>query len=336
MKALFTLFILPTFFVLNSCNKNITSKEIIADRLISKILLIPYKDSIFYEGKYISFNHYSLKNKSDLNSYQKSIEGIFQLNFKSATKSRFNLLHRCNKATENKILYWSQQFFNQIYPIYFKYEVSYNFRLVYFKDREELKNKTRIDAFGFYLQSDHNNPYHLTNRILYSYCNSGIGTLWHELIHAFIDVNSPLVPPDWFGEGLASFYEEASLINGKVIDGYTNWRMPALIKAIKNKDTYPLSKFLRAYHFHQVHSYPQARFLFCYLWMKGIIQAFSRNFVYLIIPKYDKEIWGDKAIETLEELTKKDIEEINKEFEKLSLKFKKPQKLNMEKLGKPQ
>ncbi|MEM7182753.1 MAG: hypothetical protein AAF518_17705 [Spirochaetota bacterium] len=312
---------------LSFCWSSPKIKPPVKDRLVSYTVLQAGTTDIFYEGRYISKDVYLQKNQKDLLSYHRSIEQIFQMKFKAATQSRFQLIHKCSKARERKLLRWAQVFFEQIYPLYFKYEASYNFRLVYFKNRKELQKATKMNAYGFYLLGDRQNPYHLTKRTLYSYCNSGIGTLWHELIHAFVDINVPVAPPDWFGEGLASFYEEASLRRGRVIEGYTNWRMPALISAMRKKKTYPLSKFLRGYYFYQVHSYPQARFLFCYLWMKGWMQEFTKQFLYEILPKYDRLSLGDKAIALLEKIAKQDIEIMNLEYEKLARKYPRPQKL---------
>ena len=60
---------------------------------------------------------------------------------------------------------------------------------------------------------------------------TGIGTIIHEMVHAFMDNNFPDAPV-WFEEGLASLYEGTKLDeNG--LRGDLNWRLPWLKEHIK-------------------------------------------------------------------------------------------------------
>ena len=72
-------------------------------------------------------------------------------------------------------------------------------------------------------------------RTLVMNISTGGGTLVHELTHALIDFDFPLVP-DWFNEGLASLHEACHILPDESrIEGLTNWRLPGLQQAVAER-----------------------------------------------------------------------------------------------------
>lgn len=110
---------------------------------------------------------------------------------------------------------------------------------------------------------------------------TGTGTLVHELIHAYLHTDLPVIPP-WIDEGLASLYEQSVEVNGE-IRGLVNWRLPMLKKAIKEKQIIPLNELtaLDKAGFSgnniELH-YAEARYLCYYLQELGVLRKFYRAY----------------------------------------------------------
>lgn len=110
---------------------------------------------------------------------------------------------------------------------------------------------------------------------------TGGGTLVHEIVHPFMAANFPKCPP-WFNEGLGSLYEQSHERNGRIV-GLTNWRLPVLKQAIRNKTTIPFKDLcaLDDEAFYRQDSnahYPQSRYLCYYLQERGLLIRFYREF----------------------------------------------------------
>ncbi|MGC4114542.1 MAG: C39 family peptidase [Myxococcales bacterium] len=109
----------------------------------------------------------------------------------------------------------------------------------------------------------------------------GYGTLVHEIVHPYMHVNFPEVPP-WLNEGLASLYERPAEADGHII-GYVNWRLPALQQAIRAKAV-PSFKTVfemdenKFYNDDDDH-YAQSRYLCLYLQEKGLLRTFVAEFL---------------------------------------------------------
>jgi Protein of unknown function (DUF1570) len=110
---------------------------------------------------------------------------------------------------------------------------------------------------------------------------SGLGTLSHELVHPYMEVNFPDVP-SWFNEGLASLYERPSEKKGRII-GLPNWRLPNLKKEIKAKTLPKLTTLLatKRDEFYEANydAYAYARYLVYYLQEQGKLQEFYKTFL---------------------------------------------------------
>jgi hypothetical protein len=111
--------------------------------------------------------------------------------------------------------------------------------------------------------------------------STGGGTLVHEIVHPFMAANFPACP-SWFNEGLASLYEQAGEVDGR-IHGYVNWRLPGLQAAIKAKRVQPFELLCSTtteqfYHQDPGTNYSQARYLCYYLQEHGLLEKYYREF----------------------------------------------------------
>lgn len=109
----------------------------------------------------------------------------------------------------------------------------------------------------------------------------GAGTLVHELVHPYVEANFPAAP-SWFNEGLASLYERPTSRKGHVL-GLTNWRLPSLQRAIRDKSLPPLTTMLAStrdgFYEASYDSYAYARYVMQYLQDQGKLTAFYEAFV---------------------------------------------------------
>jgi hypothetical protein len=252
------------------------------------------------------------------NRLKSNLKDLFDLDFRIKTYKYFNIAYRSKEYQIKRIEEYINFFYNEIYSRYFIYEMRKAINIVYFRDRREFRKKTGTDYYGFY------GPEINT---FFTYTGSGHGTLWHELMHAFINNNSPIRPQQWFDEGLASFYEMSFIKNKKVSEGYTNWRLPSLQKAIGKKKVISLKKMITGNRFTDNNGYAQARHFFCYLWIHNKMITFVRKYLYELLPKYDNKSIGLEAVKLIEKLFKKNIDDIDNDFQTVVLRFRTDQKL---------
>ncbi len=149
----------------------------------------------------------------------------------------------------------------------FKDDVSYR------KCLKEFFKEEPFTPFGFY--SSH-------HRCLFMNIATGGGTLVHEIVHPFMEANFPGCPA-WFNEGMGSLFEQSGESGGR-IRGYTNWRLPSLQKAIKNKTSAKLQEVISMsntefYREDRGTNYAQARYLCYYLQEKGLLIQFYKEFL---------------------------------------------------------
>jgi len=107
----------------------------------------------------------------------------------------------------------------------------------------------------------------------------GIGTLYHELTHALMAVDFPQVP-DWFNEGLGSLHE-GSYVTRRRLVGVTNWRYPALRRALNAGKLRSLRELITRDDFYTYRTgmnYAQARFFVQFLQQKRILRKFYAYF----------------------------------------------------------
>lgn len=108
----------------------------------------------------------------------------------------------------------------------------------------------------------------------------GAGTLTHEVVHPFVEVDFPKAPA-WLNEGLASLYERPTERNGHIW-GLVNWRLPSLKREIRAGSLPPLATLLAStsdeFYDAEYDSYAYARYLMLYLQDKGKLGAFYKQF----------------------------------------------------------
>ena len=186
-----------------------------------------------------------------------------------------------------------------------------------FKDKESYEtNCKRIfhttpdTPYGYFSHAD---------RALVMNISTGGGTLVHEIVHPFIAANFPECP-SWFNEGLGSLYEQCGEEDGK-IQGYTNWRLPGLQKAIRKKEV-PSFKTLCStttdefYEKDPGTNYSQARYLCYYLQEQGLLQKYYKQFH----ANCEDDPTGYKTLQKV--LGRRDIAEFKKEWEAYVLKLR--------------
>lgn len=239
----------------------------------------------------------------------------FQLDFRVRKYEGFFLAFQRESAYVKRMAYYIKEFNRQVYGRYFLRPLRLPVTVVYFKNSATFRKKTKSNAYGFYLPLENT---------LYTYEGSGHGTVWHEIMHAYIDQNSKVYLPQWFNEGLAAFYEMAFLRKGKVTEGYTNWRHPSMRRAISRKSISHINKALRQGAFDDGFGYAEARFLFVYLYKHKQLVTFVREYIKLVEAG---KPYGPSAIELLIQLRKKKINQINREYLQLAMQLKKNQKV---------
>jgi len=132
-----------------------------------------------------------------------------------------------------------------------------------FGDRE-------LPHFGYYRSA---------SRTMVMNIATGTGTLVHELTHALIAPDFPDVP-SWFNEGLASLHEQC-VVQADDVVGLTNWRLPALQKAIRDGKLRPLRELMTQGDFYgrqEGLNYAQARYFVMYMQHRGVLKAFYEHF----------------------------------------------------------
>lgn len=287
----------------------------------------PQSDSagkLFYKLAYHTPAELTAVKQDELAKWQISLKQKYDLDFKTKQFDKyFHIAYRCTDTQESSLEWVTTVFFKDIYPRYFLYEPLHPFQIVYFKDKQEFTKYTQSTAYGFYQP---------TTKTLFTYTNSGEGTLWHELIHAFVDANIDHPIQQWFSEGFASFYEMGGIHDNKFVEGYTNWRLPLLQKMLQRPSYLPLPAFMQEDSMTEEHGYAKARFIFCYLWRYNKMEIFVKKYLYELSANYKKRRLGEEAIATLAHLVGKDIKSIEREYKQWAIDFLPFQK--MEKLKK--
>ena len=143
----------------------------------------------------------------------------------------------------------------------------------YIKFNHAFLNSTERDAVAGYYTKDKD--------ALVLDITTGIGTIIHEMVHAFMDNNFPDAPV-WFEEGLASLYE-GTIMDDKGLKGDLNWRLPWLkenIQADKLGSFKMLSDANVSAFYEDNHvsiNYAQSRYLFYYLQEKGLLLEYYKT-----------------------------------------------------------
>lgn len=168
-----------------------------------------------------------------------------------------------------------------LWDTYFEAQPDRPITVLLFTDREtyddyadRLFGDRSISIYGYYKPSI---------RTLIMNIGTGGGTLVHELTHALIDFDFDAVP-DWFNEGLASLHEQCRFREtaGKHwIEGLENWRLPALQKAIDQKQLGTLQEMCANPDFRGPNvglNYAQARYFCMFMQQQGKLADFYQRF----------------------------------------------------------
>lgn len=276
-------------------------------------------ESVEYMGQRIPRPEYEARTKKQALIFQSELKKRFRLEFKIRRFKYFVLACRCNVKRRNHLQFYTEQFFKQIYPRYFRYEPRQIFKIVYFKNRKEMFKVTGRASYGYYTFKD---------RTFYTYVGSGHGTLWHEMMHAFIHAEYSGSRPQWFEEGLASFYEMAFLdARGRLKEGYANWRLPGMQKRLRAGKIAALSNALQNYAFNDQFHYAEARWFFAYLWMESKLDRFVIYYLNNLQNIRDPHQRFIALQSYLQSLLGKKWTQIENEYRATALRAKKNQKL---------
>jgi hypothetical protein len=308
------------------------SGQIIANDSIKEIISEPKSNSqdILYLRKKYSFEDYKSIKEDEIEKFKKlNLEFYKKVKFNYSYTKYFNIAYACSNSDFNILFNKMKVFFYDTYPKYFHLEPRFTVRVVLFKNKSEFEREMEAGgSYGFYFPEE--KYWTPTAKTFFSYCGSGPGTAWHEMIHPFVDFFAK-DSQQWFNEGFASFYEMGSTTEKNFIEGFTNWRHPELQEVIRSKKLTPLKKFLLEENMREDYGYAYARFFFCYLWTKNLMIPFVKEYIFELYPNFKGKKLGEKTIETLERLTNKKIDDIQIELESLALKLKKYEKLKQSK-----
>ncbi len=133
------------------------------------------------------------------------------------------------------------------------------------------------------------------------------------MMHALVHRHARCEPQEWFNEGLASFYEMASLDHGRITAGFTNWRQPILRAAIRSGKVTRLRALLQKTTLGAA-DLALARFLFVYLWLHGANVPFARTYLETHCPKARGAALGTLAAGTLETLLGRSLHDIERDL----------------------
>lgn len=244
---------------------------------------------------------------------------LFKEEFAVLTSKYINMAHRCGGRDMEALLQSAGIFLREIYPKYFTGKMKSPVNVVYFRDREEFVRHTGTEYYGFFGPG---------SSTFYTYCTTGNGTLWHELTHAFIHGNAKTRPQYWFDEGLASFYVLIAIENGKVTEGYANWRMEILKNAAREGRLVHLREMFLDKRLPEDPGFSQARLFFCYLWIHGKMVPFVKNYLEDLLPVYRGEELSRMAMKSAQLLMGKSIDAMNGECLELVRSLKNNQKLH--------
>lgn len=287
------------------------------------------KELIYLDQK-ISLSEYKEKKSKEIEVMKSLYPSLYQnTKFKYAYTKYFNIAHACSNSDYDKLKSKMLIFFKDSYPKYFPTEPKYAVRVVMFPNKYEFKKEMGFDSYGVYYPKQE--KWTPTAKTFFSYCGSGPGTAWHEMIHAFSDFFANYEnTQDWFTEGFASFYEMGATYENKFLEGYTNWRLPEVQSVLSKKKLVPLKEFLLDSEMKQDYGYSYARIFFCYLWTKKKMIPFVKKYIFELSQNYKGKELGKKVIQYLEESLESQIDEIQIQLESFIKKYSGTVKLKQE------
>lgn len=250
-------------------------------------------------------------NRRDL-AVKRRVERRFGLRFEADSRPGFLILSRASTGFRRRLVQRLTLFHRTVYPRYFPKRQIAPLTVVVFSTPQVYWRKTRMKGtYGHYEPWRH---------AFFTYRDSGLGTFLHEVVHHYIHQNFGDHTPEWFNEGVASFFEMLGLNRQGYILGYTNWRLPALKRAIRQRRYTPMAAFLRQTDVPGGHGLSQARHLMVYLHHKGVLARFVRSFQQVRQQR-------TTAPRLIARLTGLSLTQIDREFKRLALSWHKYQKI---------
>jgi hypothetical protein len=170
-------------------------------------------------------------------------------------------------------------------------------RVYLFKDKSSYEaycsktyDKPPSTPFGFYMSCD---------RKMVMNISTGTGTLAHELVHPLLAEDFDGVPA-WFNEGFASLYEQSQQDRDGRMKGLTNWRLPALQRALRDGKRLSLRDLLKTttsefYGDRSGLHYAMARYFCLWLQEQEQLVEYYKEFK----GSFAKDATGISAVETV-------------------------------------
>lgn len=223
----------------------------------------------------------------------------YGLHFSATGMPGFYVLSSGGVADRVRLARRLAHFHDRIYSRFFPKKRIATLTVVVFPDAQTYWKKTKMDGiYGHYEPSE---------RALFTYRQSGIGTFFHEVVHHYLHENYGDRIPDWFDEGVASFFEMLGILGDRYYLGYTNWRLPILKRGLKRGKYVPIRRFLAQYQIKSSVGLAQARHLMVYLYASGVLERLTRSYGQ-ILHKHRT------AQQLVESLTNCSLEELDRRF----------------------
>lgn len=243
---------------------------------------------------------------------QRRYEARFRLKFSADVLPHFVVLSRAPARYRARLAQRLALFHATVYPRFFPRRTVAPLTIVVFDTPQQYWKKTKMNGTYGHYEPD--------QQTFFTYQRSGLGTFLHEVVHHYVHQNYGDHTPEWFNEGVASFFEMLGVTQRGYVLGYTNWRLPVLKQAIRRRSYTPIVRFLAMNDVPRVHGLSQARHLMVYLHHKGVLTRFVRSYDLIRQRK-------TTARELITRLTGLTVGQIDREFKQLALSWRKYQKI---------
>jgi hypothetical protein len=180
---------------------------------------------------------------------QQKVRKEFGTNFGILETKHFRLISDSTLRYRKLVAGNLEQFYGLVHPRFFKKEMRPV--VVYLIDGADdydafCKKRGHADlgggGYGVYVPAERTI---YTRRLMPDGTVSGLGTLFHETIHAMVHADFGFNAPVWFDEGFASLFEQGRVVKGAWVYGNPNpWRDLPYREAFEAGKIGPLSKYL--------------------------------------------------------------------------------------------
>jgi hypothetical protein len=160
---------------------------------------------------------------------QERIQAEYGADFALVRTDHFNVISDTSPRYRRTVAGLLELFYREVHPRFFEKEMP-PIRLYLINGGEEFEEfvsergyeEHRL-VYGFYTGGEERAIY--ARRYFSDGRASGVGTLFHELNHAFVDAELGQPVASWFNEGFSSLFERGRIIEGRWVYGNPNpWR----------------------------------------------------------------------------------------------------------------